>query len=107
MEGGLFEAPESFGDLRGGDVAGFLEGFAGEKLGEDGRAGKSADATLRFEARLGDCARVDLRRETKNVSADRIRYLNYGCGIRQIAGIPRILEMVENGGGVHRKKVYR
>lgn len=106
MESGLFQTAERFRNLRGGDAAGAIERFAREKFGQDGRAGKRSNAALGFEARFGNDSRINARREAKDISADGICHLNDGGRIRQIAGIARIFEMVEDGRRVHRKKVY-
>lgn len=104
VEGGLFEAAERFGDLRSGDAAGFVERFAGEKFSQDGGAGESGDTALRFEAGFDDGSGIDACGEAKNVSADGIRYFDDGGCAGQIAGVARILEMVEDDSGMHRKK---
>lgn len=107
VKSGLWQAAEGVGDLRSGDKACFVDGFAGEKLSERGGAGERGDTALSFEAYGGDFAVVEAGSESKNVAADGILYIDHGRRVGQIAGVARIFEMVEDGGGIHERKVYR
>lgn len=107
VEGGLRQAAESIGDLRGSDVVSVGEGFPCHEPGKHGGACERGDATLRFEAYSGDFAIIDAGREAKNVAADGILDIDHGCCAGQIAGVARIFEMVEDSGRIHEKEVYR
>lgn len=98
------KAAERVGDFCGGDGPGFVERFSGEKLGERGSGSDGRDATLSFEAHGRDFAVFDANSEAKNVPADGIRDVDSSSGVGKIAGVARIFEMIDDGGGMHRRK---
>src|SRR5487761_851133 len=104
MERGLRQAAERGGDLRGSDAPCIVERFAGDELGERRRRRERRDATLRLEAHGGYFAVLDADGEPKHVAADGIRDVDGDGRVRKIAGVARIFEMVENGGGILRGK---
>ncbi len=106
VEGGLRQAAEGFGDLCGGDAASVVERFASEKLREHGCASERGNAALGFEAHGGNFGVFQAGGEAKKVAADGIGDVDHGRCVRQIAGVARIFEMVEDGGRVHEKEVY-
>jgi len=104
VKGGLRQSTQSFGYLCGGDAMSRLDGFTDDKLSQHRSAGYRRDAALRLEAHRRNCAVLDARSEAQNVAAYRIRYFDGGAGVREVARIARIFEMVEDRARVHGRK---
>lgn len=101
---GRGQAAERVGDFCGGDGPSFIERFSDEELGERGSGSDGRDTALSFETHGRDFAGVDANREAKNVAANGIRDVHCSGGIREIAGVARILEMIDDSSRVHHKK---
>jgi hypothetical protein len=50
---------------------------------------------------VGDATIFESRKKFKDVAADRIRHLDNRIGVRQLSGVSRIAEVLENGVAEH------
>src|ERR1019366_10808972 len=95
------QAAESFGHLFGSNRASLGRGLAAQQFRQQRRTRHRRNAPACPESRFGDSAGLDPGRKLENVPADWIFHGNGGCGGVQLAGIARVLEMVEYGFAIH------
>ncbi len=72
---------------------------------EGGTAGDGSDAPFGFEPDFSNTPGVHLQAKTQNVAAGRIFQLCRSVGTGKVAGIPRILEMIEQLRRIHTFKL--
>lgn len=98
--GGL-EPAERAGDDVCRDLRDAAERAADEQFRQERTAGDRGDAAARAKARRDHAPRFDPNGQPKQVSADGIGDLDDIGGTSQISGIPRMFEMIQNGGTEH------
>lgn len=64
-------------------------------------AGHRGHASLGLESDLRNAPRLDFQSQTKYISASRVLNLRHGVGVRNFAGVARILKMIEQLRGIH------
>ena len=74
---------------------------ANKHLGQRRAAGYRSDASASTIAGLGDASGVELQGELHDVAASRILYPNRSISTGDLAHVARVLEMLEQLGGVH------
>lgn len=99
--GGFRQSSDFLQQVFFGDLARSFHIFIFCQLGDGRCAGHGRDAALGAETDVGDAAGLEFEREFEDVSAGGIFYA-YGCvGGVERAGVARMVEMVEEFGGVH------
>lgn len=96
VEGCRRKAGEGFGNLLGRDAARLGGRFPDEEIGQDGTGCDRRDAALRLEPGGGYAPVFEANGEAQHVAADRVRDLDGGAGVEEVAGIVRITKVVEN-----------
>ena len=84
--------------------AGLSQGAALDLLGEERSARDRSGAAAAQKARFRDTIAVDAHGELQNVTAHRIAHFHFGVGAGKVAGIARILKVIENGVAEHQQE---
>lgn len=96
MKCGGRQAAERIGDILRADCRGGVHSLTGQQIREDRTSRDGSDAALRFEARFGNAASVDVHAEAQDVAADGVRDV-YSCrGSGKISGVMRIAKVLED-----------
>ncbi len=96
VKGGWRERAQSFGNSFGRNRTRCSESAACEALRQERGASDGSCTTAAQEARFGDAAIFDSRGKLQNVATDRIRRLHLRARGRQLAGVARIPEVVQD-----------
>ena len=75
-----------------------------ELLGEQRSARDRGSAAAAQETRFDDAVALDAHRELQNVAANRIADFHFDFRAGKLAGVARILKMIENGVAEHRQE---
>jgi len=85
----------------GGDATRFRGRAAAEFFGQQRSARNGGSAAAAQKPGFGDAAGFETREEPEDVTANRIRNFDRCSGIRELAGVSRVAEVIENGFGEH------
>ena len=102
MRGGWGEAAESLRNFRGRESTQFRGRFAAHPFRQPGTGGNRGHASPRLEAGFEHAPAFDAGGEAHHVPTSRIVHFHLGRGVRQVAGVARMLEVVQ-----HRRIVKR
>ena len=76
-----------------------------QQFGQQRTASNCSGAAAGLEAHRGDAAVFDARGEAQDIAAGRVGDFHHGGGVFQVAGVARILEVVEDCGAVHGESI--
>jgi len=85
----------------GADGAGFEDGAPADLLGEKRGTGDGGGAATAEKSRFRDLAIDDSRGEFQDVTADGIVDFHYGSCARNLSGVARAAEVIEDGFAEH------
>lgn len=102
VKGGWRERAQSFGNGFGSNRARGGESAARKALRQERRAGDGCCTAAAQETRFGDAAIFDAQRELQDVAANWICRLHLRTGVRQLADIARISEVIQDQFAEHR-----
>jgi len=101
MHGLIGQAAHDYDDRIAFECRGLGGGQADEYLCQGGAAGDGGNTSPRPVAGFGNPSGGELQRELHDVAAGRIFHSDGSVGTCDLAYIARVLEMVEQFGGVH------
>jgi len=89
------------GDGFGGKMPGFAEGLAQQQLGQNRTGRYGTDTTFSSEAGLNNVTILDTNRQAQDIATDGVAYVSGATRIFELAGVARILEVIQNDNCVH------
>lgn len=106
VETGGRQAAERARDVIGRDGAGFGRRLTRQQIRQNRTRRDGRDAALRLEPSGADAAVFEANRKSQDIAADRIGDFDRGRGVRQVSGVVRVLEVIEERLTEHPKQ-YR
>ncbi|MGA8230038.1 MAG: hypothetical protein WB795_01050 [Candidatus Acidiferrales bacterium] len=82
----------------------FAWGFAQHQFGQNGTGSDSADATFGAESGLNNVTAYHTNRQAEYIAANWVGNIGGGGWVGHVAGVARVLEVIQYGTGVHKSE---